>query len=162
MRGGIGKKKAAVVLFHDYKKVTKEEWAEAVTRGDFRAAVKAASGRARGPWIVLCDNEGFLSSTLCETARKKAKVSMWRVPARSPDLNPAEKYWSWLRRRLRALDLMDAKAKKLVLSKAEYRTHVRRVMNAARSNTVAANIVGGVRKTCRDIHALGGGAAKRG
>ena len=69
---------------------------------------------------------------------------------------------SWLRRRLRALDLMDAKAKKPVMSKVEYKARARRVMNTARSKTVAGNIVGGFRKTCREIHALGGGAARRG
>ena len=87
---------------------------------------------------------------------------MWHVPARSPDLNPVERYWSWLRRRLRALDLMDAKAKKPIMSKVAYKARVRRVMNTARSKTVAGNIVGGFRKTCREIHALGGGAARRG
>ncbi|CAK0892190.1 unnamed protein product [Prorocentrum cordatum] len=162
MWGGVGKEGAAAVLFHDNKKVTKEEWAEAVASGDFQAAVKATSGKARGPWTVLCDNERFLSSKLCEAAHKKAKVSTWHVPARSPDLNPVERYWSWLRRRLRALDLMDAKAKKPVMSKVQYKARVRRVMNTARSKTVAGNIDRGFRKTRREIHALGGGAARRG
>ena len=57
---------------------------------------------------------------------------------------------------------MDAKTKKPVMSKVEYKARVRRVMNTARSKTVAGNIVGGFRKTCREIHALGGGAARRG
>ena len=162
MWAGIGEKGAAPVFFHDRKKVTKEEWAEAVNRGNFQTALKEVTGRARGPWTVLCDNEGFLSSTLCRSAHRKTKVSMWHVPARSPDLNPVEKYWSWLRRRLRALDLADARAKRAVLSKPAYQSRVRRVMKTARSTTVASNIIGGFRKTCKEIHDLGGGAARRG
>ena len=51
--------------------------------------------RPNGPWVVLCDNESFLSSTKCglPTVYRRAKIRLWHVPPKSPDLNPVEKYW---------------------------------------------------------------------
>ena len=43
------------------------------------------------------------------------------IPPRSTDLRPVEKFWSWLRRKLRAMDLKDAVAKRPVLGKMAYK-----------------------------------------
>ncbi|CAE7507963.1 unnamed protein product, partial [Symbiodinium natans] len=39
-------------------------------------------------------------------------ITLWPVPASSPDLNPVEKFWAWLRRRLRHLDREDLRRKR--------------------------------------------------
>ena len=81
---------------------------------------------------------------------------------RSPDLNPVEKYWAWLRRQLRRLDLRDAVQKKPVLEKPAYRARVQRVMKTAKSKAVAQAIIKGFRKTCQDVVESGGMAARKG
>ena len=57
-----------------------------------RATQALAPVRPRGPWKVLCDNQSFLHTRASKRAMVKA------------DLNPVEKMWTWLRRRLHALD----------------------------------------------------------
>ena len=110
----------------------------------------------------MCDNEGFLDSMTCKAAHKNAKVSLWHVPPRSPDLNPVEQYWSWLRRRLRQLDLKDVVAKRPGRTKQQYVQRVKQVMKSAKSKLVSKNIMMSYRKTCQRIHDLGGAAAMRG
>ena len=82
------------------------------------------------------------------------------MPARSPDLNPVEKYWSWLRRKLRAMDLQDALAKRPVLGKMAYKARVQRLVRSAPSQTAAANIAEGFRAVCKRIVAAKGAAVK--
>ena len=57
-------------------------------------------------------------------AYRACGVSLWKLPAKSPDLNPVEKYWSWLRRRMRAMDLADQSAKRPALGKAAYKARL--------------------------------------
>ena len=77
------------------------------------------SNKAR-PWRVLCDGEGFLHSKDARAACQRHSISLWKIPPRSPDLNPVEKFWSWLRRELRRRDLQDYRQKKACLTKAQY------------------------------------------
>ena len=62
---------------------------------------------ATGPWRVLCDNESFLRAPCSQVAHKKQKINLWKIPARSPDFNPIEKFGAWLRKVLRHRDLAD-------------------------------------------------------
>ena len=82
---------------------------------------------------------------------RKAGISLLHVPPKSPDLNPVEKFWSWLRRYLRAMDLKDAVAKRPVLGKTAYRERVRRVLQTAKARKCAANTFASFRKTCREV-----------
>ena len=75
---------------------------------------------------------------------------MWHVPPKSADLNPVEKFWSWLRRHLRAMDLKDAVAKRSVLGKTAYRERVRRVVQSVTARNVAAKSLAGFRRSCRE------------
>ena len=141
------------------------------------AAVGASGSRGAGPGVcpfepraprrrrcvaggVLCGNEHFLTSTACQRAHERAKVFLWHVPAHSPDLNPVEKYWRWIRKKLRAMDLADALAKRPVLGKTAYRARVRRVIKSAKSQTVAGNYAKGLRATCKRVVAAKGAAVK--
>ena len=107
--------------------------------------------RPRGPWEVLCDSESFLTSAACQREHARARVTLWSIPARSPDLNPVELFWAWLRKKLRSMDLADAIAKKPVLGKMAYRARVVRVLKTTKAQTVAANIAKGFRRTCKRI-----------
>ena len=68
-----------------------------------------------------------------------------------PDLNPVEKFWEWLRRKLRVLDLKDAVAKQPILSKSAYRERVHRVPKSKQAQTSAANCALGLRKVSKEV-----------
>ena len=98
MWGGISGGGFAIVTLHKKKKLTADEWAGYVKAGKLRGAIKRIKPvKPHGPWAVLCDNEGFLNAAKTSAAHRVAKVMLWRVPPRCPDLNPVEKFWGWLR-----------------------------------------------------------------
>ena len=80
-----------------------------------------------------------------------AKVKLWGVPSRSPDCSPVGRFWSWLRRQLRAMDLKDAVAKRPVLGKTAYKARVRRVCQTKAAQVVAANCARSLKKVCKII-----------
>ena len=88
-------------------------------------------------------------------------MELSKLPAKSPDLNPVEKFWAWLRKKLRALDLKDAVSKRAVLGKTAYRERVRRVLKSQKARTVAKNCALGLRKVCKQV-VQSGGIATRG
>ena len=92
---------------------------------------------------------------------RKVKVRLWQIPAKSPDLNPIEKFWAWVRRELRARDFADLRAKRPVPGKTAYKKRVVNVLRSARAQRHAAACVRGLRKVCREV-LLKGEAASRG
>ena len=161
MWGGISCTGMAPILFHPRKKVKAEAWARAVDNGKMRAALlRLNPGRARGPWTVLCDNESFLTAGLSKSAHARASVRLWQIPPKSPDLNPIEKFWSWLRRRLRCMDLADAVAKKRPLTKPQYRQRIKAVCQSARARQVGSACAKGLRKVCEEVIRKKGAASR--
>ena len=159
--GGVSAGGFSVVTFHPNKKLTTEEWCSALEAGKLTDAVKALGPvRPAGPWWVLCDNEGFLKAPSSRTLYKSLKVRLWLVPKHSPDCNPVEKFWSWLRRKLRSMDLKDAVAKRPVLGKIAYRRRVRTVCASARAQQVARSCALGLKKVCKEIIQKGGEATR--
>ena len=78
-------------------------------------------------------------------------MHLWKVPSRSPDLNPVERFWSWLRRKLRAMDLSDAVRSRPALVKMAYKARVLRVVKSRKAQCVASNIALGLRKACTAV-----------
>ena len=66
-------------------------------------------------------------------------------------LNPVEKFWAWLRSRLRAMDLRDAVAKRPVLRKTAFRAPVRRLCQTKKAQKVAGNHARALKGVCRMI-----------
>ena len=163
--GGISESGAHVVLFHKTKKLNQQTWAtKAVDSGRLKNALVALNPKNRkGPFRILCDGETFLRAPASRKAYAKAKkIALWeKMPAKSPDLNPVEKYWAWLRRRLRKKDLEDLDAGRDVLSKAAYQERVRGIIDTKASQTAAGNIAKGLRKVCKEV-VEGGGVATLG
>ena len=124
------------------------------------AIVKLKPSNKIGPWHILCDNEGFLNSKEAKQLYFRGRLKMWHVPSRSPDLNPVERVWAWLRKHLRAMDLKDAVAKKPVLTKAAYKERIRRVCMSRKCQAVAGNCAKSFRRTCRRVVDAGGAAVK--
>jgi len=163
--GGISESGAHVVLFHPTKKLNQQTWAaKAVASGRLKNALVALNPKnKKGPWHILCDGETFLRAKESRAAYAKSKViNLWgKMPAKSPDLNPVEKYWAWLRRRLRMKDLADLNAGRAVLDKAAYQERVRSIMHSKASQRAGSNIAKGLRKVCREV-VDGGGVATKG
>ena len=112
-----------------------------------------------GPWTILCDGESFLRAKAAKVAYLAKKISLWDVPAKSPDLNPVEMFWGWLRRKLRLMDLADLRKKRRPLGKATYIARVKGVIKSAKAQKVARNIAKRFRKACQQVDRRGGAAA---
>ena len=76
-------------------------------------------------------------------------------------MNLVEKFWSRVRRRLRAMDLDDLRKKRPPVQKAALKARVRNLLCTKKAKLVAKNTVSSLRKTCREF-ALKKGAASRG
>ena len=123
-----------------------------MNKGDLANAIKAVKPvKPRGPWTVLCDNESFLRAKKSIASHLAAKVQLFKIPARSPDFNPVERFWSWLRQKLRAMDLKDAVAKQPPLSKTAYIRRVRSVCQSKKAQRVAATQALQMKRVCREV-----------
>ena len=71
-----------------------------------------------------------------------------QVPLARPDCNPVEKFWAWLRSRLRAMDLRDGVAKRPVLRKTASRARLRRLCQTKKAQKVAGNHARARRGVC--------------
>jgi len=158
--GGIGSGGFAVALYHPDRKVDSEEWVrDAVQSGKLVAACKKARpDKHRGPWHVIADNESFLQKS--RPAHRRVNVHLWHVPPRSPDLNPVEKFWSWLRRKLRAMDLADLMAGRPPVGKTELKARIQQLSTTNECKRVARNCVRGLRKVCLEVRDKNGGASR--
>ena len=87
-------------------KLTKGEWVNVMKSGRLVSALKSLDPvKADGPWHLLCDNERFLAARQRQDEYRKVNVRLWRIPPKSPDLNPIERFWGYLKKRLRKMDL---------------------------------------------------------
>ena len=67
-------------------------------------------GKHEGPRRLLCDNESFMGGKDCKKEYKKKKIQLLNIPARSPEFNPIESFWGWLRQAMRRRDLEDLRS----------------------------------------------------
>ena len=107
--------------------------------------------RKKGPWSILCDGEAFLRARESMAAYRSKHITLWDVPAKSPDLNPVEMFWAWLRKKLRIMDLADLRKKRRPLGKSAYTQRVKSVIRTQKAQTVAKNCVRRFRKACQQV-----------
>ena len=130
--GGLSSNGFQVVLFHDTKKLTSATWSNAVDEGRLKKALQDLNpARKHGPWEILADNETFLRTAESLKVMAKSKAKFWKgpfkLPPYSPDLNPIEKFWGWLRKVLRKADLADLNAGRPPLGKMALRARIRNI-----------------------------------
>ena len=101
---------------------------------------------------------GMLHFSLLSAAIR-SKIQLWDNAARSPDLNPIERFWAWLRKALLHMDMADLKAGRAVPGKTAYKERVRRLLKTARAQKAAANHAKSWRKTCQIVVKRKGGAS---
>lgn len=157
--GGVSADGFAAVMWHPRKKTDNEEWSKVVRDGDLTKAIRQINPKRKGPWTVLCDNEGFLRHKGCMRAYARKNIRLWGVPPRSPDLNPVEMFWGWVRRQLRLKDLADMKEKRVPLGKMAYTLRVKTLLRGKKAQRVAGNCATRFRKTCLQVVKMKGAAA---
>ena len=161
MWGGISAGGFHHVVYHATRKLDEDEWADVVEKGKLVAAVKALDPVSKtGPWWVLVDNESFLRTDLVMAAYKKQKIKLWSIPPKSPDLNPVEKFWAWVRKQQRAQDFADLRARRKVPGKTAYTMRLKKLLRSARAQKVASNIALGFKRVCKQIVKNKGAASK--
>ena len=147
--GGISENGYATVLFHKTKKLNAEEWSEAVEKGKLADAIRSLEPDDEYAHShVICDNEKFLRAKESMAAYKSQKIKLWKLPPRSPDMNPVERFWGWLRKALLKMDMADLKAKRPVPGKFAYKERVRRLLRTKKAQTAAANFAKSWRSVC--------------
>lgn len=160
MWGGIGIGGFGLIMWHQWRKVNQAEWAAAVDSGKLLAACKAARpDRQRGPWRILCDNESFLNAPASRAAHSRASVTLVRIPPRSPDLNPVERYWAWVRKRLQELDLADLRANRKVLGRLALKARVRALLRTRKAKLIAKRTLLSLRDVCSEVQRKKGAAS---
>ena len=158
--GGISDGGFAPVLWHPFHKTNQHEWSKAVRQGKLTGAIRSLNPvRRHGPYTVLCDGESFLRAKESMKAYRLRKVVLWTCPAKSPDLNPVEMFWAWLRKKLRRMDLADLKKKRKPLTKTAYTLRVKSVIRTAKAQQVAKNCAGKFRSACQQVVDRSGAAA---
>ena len=160
MWGGIGFGGFGLVMFHARKKVDTDEWVRAVDGGRLVAAChRARPDRDQGPWHILCDNERFLGAPASRAAHTRVRVQLCHVPPRSPDLNPVELFWGWLRKRLQKMDLADLQAGREPVDRMRLKARVRSLAETRRAKMVARHCFLSLPKTCEKVRRKRGAAS---
>ena len=86
-------------------------------------------------------------------------ATMIALPRKSPDLNPIEMFWGWVRRQLRLKDLDDMKKKRAPLGKTAYTLRVKSFFRSQRAQTVAKQCATKLRSACLKVIKNKGAAA---
>ena len=159
--GGLSEDGFEPVLWHPKKKTNHAEWSAAVREGKLSGALRKLNPRQKsGPWTILCDNESFLRHKSCLQAYAKKRILVWGVPPKSPDLNPIEMFWGWVRRQLRLMDLKDMRMKRKTLGKTACVQRVKTLFRSAKAQNVAKKYAKKFRSTCQAILKNKGGGAR--
>ena len=149
------------MMFHKWKKVSQAEWSAAVDSGNLVAVCKSARpDRQHRPWHILCGKGSFLKAPESRAAHRRVGVHLWHIPPRSPDLNPVEKFWGWVRKQLRAMDLADLKVKRPPVQRTALQARVRSLLRTAKAKNMAKNHVQSLHNTCREVLKKKGAATR--
>ena len=100
---------------------------------------------------LLCDNESFLSAKLVRPLYAKKRVRLMHIPPRSPDLNPIESFWGWLRGELRRSDLKDLRPKSQSSKKPQYTQRVKEVLRTVKAQNVAKAKFRNLKRVCNEV-----------
>ena len=140
-----------------------DEWIDgALKTGKLLAAVrKLQPGRHVGPRRLICDGEKFLRAKACKTYYRKNGLELKVLPAKSPDLNPIESFWGWLRREMRLRDLEDLRKKRAALGKLAWKKRLRNVLKTKKAQDVAKAKWSSFKKVCQEVKKKKGAASRQ-
>ena len=141
----------AAVFWHTSSKTNQQDWAKAVREGKLSDAILKLTPKAKQPFTVHCDNESFLRAKERMRVYRAKHIVLWDCPPKSPDLNPVEMFWGWMRKKLRRMDLADLRKKRKPLGKVAYPARLKSVLNSVAAQKAAKNFANRLRKTCREV-----------
>ena len=149
-------------MYHKNRKLTADEWGKVLRAGKLMAAARLLQpGRHVGPRRLLCDNESFLDAKVSKAYYWKNRIQLLHIPARSPDLNPIESFWGWLRKELRRRDLEDLRLKRPALGRTAYKQRVKNLLRSRRAQNVAKQKFAGFKSVCKEVVLKQGAASRR-
>lgn len=158
---GIGSKGVSEILMHKTKKCGIDEWAKVVRCGKLGSVCRELHAEKRpGPWRVLCDGEAFLQNKGIRKLYTTKRIVLVVIPPHSPDLNPIEKFWGWLKKELRRLDLQDLRSGRGVLGKTAYKARVRLVLKRKKTQQIATAFSGQLYSACKEVIKKKGAATR--
>ena len=157
--GGISAHGFSTVTWHKRRKLNGAEWTKVLVAGKLKQAVESLKPNVPGRRHILCDNETFLRCKEAKLLYKAQKMDLMKLPPRSPDLNPVERFWGWLRKALLCMDLRDLQEQRPVPGKLAYKERVRRLLKTKRAQTVAANYARSWHGVCKLVAKNKGGAS---
>ena len=120
-------------------------------------ALEAVNPGRSAPWSVLADNESFLCAPQAERAHRAIRVRLWKIPPSSPDLNPVEKMWAWVRKQIIRMDLQDLRIGKPAVSRQGLKQRLQRLLAIRKAQATTRTIALGLRKVRREVSTSGGG-----
>ena len=141
------------ISFELAKKLKTAEWEKtALSSGKLQRVVRHLHlGKRRGPWRFFCDGEGFLKSGASTSYCSKMKIQTLHIPARSPDLNPIERYWSWVRKQLRRRDLEDLRCGRKALGKMAYKIRVKNFFKTTKAQANAKRMWASMKPVLKEV-----------
>jgi len=150
------------ITYHKHRKLTAGEWVDVLKSGALLTAIrKLQPGRHQGPRRLLCDNETFLEAKKSRPYYRKKGITLLHIPAKSPDFNPIESFWGWLRRELRRRDLEDLCAKRAPLGKTAYKRRLKNILQSRRAQEAAKAKFRGFKGVCREVVKKKGAASRQ-
>ena len=159
--GAISPKGFSEICFHKTKKLSTDEWVRCCNGGALTQAVQRLKpSRGHAPWALLCDNEKFLDAKAAKAVYKKKHIKLLHIPKRSPELNPIESFWGWLRRALRLRDLRDLRLGRPPLGKTAYKARVKAVLRSKKAQAVAKAKFNRFKKVCQEVVRKKGAASR--
>ena len=150
------------IVYHKDRKMKNDEWLNgALKSGKFLAAVrKLQPGRHAGPRRVICDGEKFLQVKSCKKYYKSKGLQLNVLPAKSPDLNPIESFWGWLRRQMRLKDLEDLRQRRPPLGKLAWKRRLTNFLKTRKAQTVAKAKWANFKTVCKEVKDKEGAASR--
>ena len=112
------------------------------------ACCARAARQVRGPSCAMARHSSDHGSRWLPTA---SRTIFWGMCRPSPDLNPVEMFWAWLRKKLRLMDLADLHKKRRPLGKPAYILRVKSVTRTQKAQSVGKNCALQVRKACQQV-----------
>ena len=158
---GIGSNGVSEILMHKTKKCGIDEWAAIIRNGKLGGVCRELHAKKQpGPWRILCDGEAFLQNKMCKKLYKAKHIELVVIPPHSPDLNPIEKFWGWLKKELKRLDLQDLRSGRSVLGKTAYKARVRLVLRRKKTQAAAARFSSQLYSACKEVIKKKGAATR--
>ena len=77
-----------------------------------------------------------------------------------PDLNPVELFWSWLKKKLREMDLEDLRGGRPPITKSGMKRRVRALLRKPETKRIAQNMFDKLRSKCVELARRGGDAIR--